>query len=225
MALVTLTEYKRAIKETDAANDQFHQDAVDAASEAIINYCNRDFGTAVVTGDKSYWYNGSGILDIADADTVHTVTLGTQASLPNTSWIAKTEGPPQVPVYTYLELPKIDWSSGRFIDSAGVMGFTRNLDTFLATSASAANREIMVTVNADFGWAIVPVTVKRATILTASHLETITPSGGQSGDLSSHSVAEVSESFFGVSSGAESASEAIPATALALLNPYVRGAA
>lgn len=226
MSLISLTDYKRAIQETDASRDQFHQDALDAASAAIINYTERDFATTVVTGDKSYWYNGSGILNIADASTVHTVTVAGQAALPTAAWIAKTEGPPQLLVYTYLELPRIDWSQGEFVDSLGVMGFTRNLDNYLLlhSNIATANREIQVTVNADFGWPTVPTDVQRATIWTAKEFETITPSGGEGGDLSSKSVAEVSESFFAASTsrGLEPPEEAIPAHARALLDAYSR---
>lgn len=219
--LVTLAEYKSAIKETDSTNDAYHQAALDAAASAVLVYTDRDFGSTVATSSKSYWYDGSGILNIDDADTVHTVTFAGQAALPGTAWIAKTDGPPSITVYTYLELPMIDWSGPSVVDSLGVMGFTSNLDQWL--HRNRATRELQVTVNADFGWATVPPDVKRATIWTAANFEEVTPSGGEGGELSSKSVAEVSESWFAATPGTQGeATEAIPARARALLNPYAR---
>lgn len=218
MALITLSEYKLAIGETDATKDQFHQDALDAAEAAILNYTDRDFASTVVTGNKSYWYDGSGVLNIDDADTVNTVTFEGQTALPGAAWIAKTDGPPRLPVYTYLELPQIDWSRPAVIDSLGVMGFTSNLDQYLYRSR--ASRELQVTVNADFGWPTVPPDVKRATVWTASDFEEVT--GGEAGDLSSKSVAEVSESWFGSNAGETFSQEAVPARARALLDAYAR---
>jgi hypothetical protein len=221
MALVSLADYKRAIKETSAANDTFHQDALDAAESAVLVYTDRDFGSAVTTASKTYWYDGSGILNIDDADTVNTVTFVGAAALPGTAWIAKTDGPPSITVYTYLELPQINWYDGSIEDSLGVMGFTSNLDQYLFRNR--ATRELQVTVNAAFGWATVPPDVKRAVIWTASSFEEVSGSSGGAGDLSAKSVAEVSESWFAESPGTQSeATEAIPARARALLNPYAR---
>lgn len=220
--LVTLDDYKRAIKETDDANDQFHQDALDAAESAVLVYTDRDFASSVVTESRSYWYDGSGILNIDDADTVNSVTFaGNSAPLPNTAWIAKTEGPPSIIVYTFLELPLIDWTLGRIDNSMGLMGFTYNLDVFL--NATITQRELQVTVNANFGWATVPKDVQRAVIWTAENFEQITPTGGEGGELISKAVAEVSESWNATSPSSDSERvEAIPARARALLNPYAR---
>lgn len=219
--IMSLSEYKRAINATGNDDDDIHQSALDAATEAVINYCDRDFGAVVVPNlSKTYWYNGSGILNIADADTVHSVTIQGASALPTTAWIAKTEGPPQLLVYTYIELPAIDWRRGTFTDSMGAMGFTYNLDQFLLHGA--AQREIQVTVNADFGWATVPKSVKRAVVITAQDLEEITGSSGEEGGLASKSVADVSESFFGASAPGTTRDEALPALARALVDPYAR---
>lgn len=218
MTLVTLTDYKRAIGETNAANDTFHQDALDAATSAVLNYTDRDFGTALAVGNKSYWYNGSGILDIDDADTVNTVTFQNSTALPGEAWIAKTEGPPTVVVYTYLELPVIDWGA-RSVESFAVMGFTRNLDQWLTRNPTT--REINTTVNANFGWPTVPKDVQRATIWTARDFEEISPTGGEGGDLASESIAEVSRAWFSAQSQAPS-EEAIPSRARGLLDVYRR---
>lgn len=190
MSLVTLASYKLAIGETDASKDSYHQLALDAASDAVLHYSDRDFGAAAVTENRTYSYNGSGVLNIDEFSVVHTVTFATGSPLLTSAWRAKTDGPAGVP-YSWLELPVIAW--GDSLGSLGAMGFEQNLDRFISTGAFP---EIQVTVNADWGWATVPADVQRAVIWTAKSYEDSEPSSGAAGGLASKSVAEVAESYF-----------------------------
>lgn len=219
MALVTLVKYKSYIKESSNANDTFHQDALDAASDAILNYTDRDFGTANVTESRVYQYDGSGILNIDDAAGVHSVTFPNAIVLTTTSWVAKKEGPVRATPFTYLELPRIDWHA-QDPASLGVMGFTSNLDVFLPRLPSVT--EVAVTVNADWGWVTVPLDVQYATMWTAHSWEQDSPTGGGSGELSSESVAETSRSFFAAQAASEATDEALPARAVSILDQYRR---
>lgn len=221
MALVTLDKYKRAIRETGTANDQLHQDALDAASEAILNYSDRDFGAPLVTEDRTWAYDGSGILNIDDANTVNSVTFQGSAALAGDTWRAKKEGPASVVVFSYLELPVIDWGSSS-PQSLGEMGFLQNLDRFIAQPGGF--RELTTTVNAEWGWPTVPNDVQQATIWTAYDWEQNAPTGGSGGELASESVAEVTKSYFANLQQQQGtpAPDAIPPRARAIIDAYAR---
>jgi hypothetical protein len=219
MALVTLSEYKTAIKEASAANDAFHQGALDAAQDAVLNYADRDFGAPPVTETRTYLYDGSGVLNIDDASTVTAVTLESVLPLTTNVWRARHEGPASVVAYSWLELPQIDLSARR--NSLGVMGFTQNLDRFLTSNGLP---EITAAVTASWGWATVPNDVKRAVIWTAEAYEAISGSSGSAGGVASRSVAEVAESYFAEAQAQQGTppSEAVPPRAQAILDAYRR---
>lgn len=221
MALVTLSDYKTAIGETDASRDAYHQLALDAASDAILAYSDRDFGSPLVTETRAYKYGGAGVLEIDDAQAINTVTFAGAAALVAGSWIAKKEGPTATAPFSYLLLPVIDWGRSA-AQSLGEMGFTRNLDRFLASPGGF--RELDVSVNAQFGWPTVPKDVQRAVIWTAQDFEAAHPSGGGSGDLASKSVAEVAESYFAeqVVQAGSSGPGPIPQNAAAVIDNYRR---
>jgi hypothetical protein len=218
MSLVSLTDYKRAIGETGSTQDAYHQDALDAADAIVIAWTGRDFGSPTSAAeDRDYWYDGSGVLNIDDAAAVNSVTLGTGSALSEGVWRAMREGPQTVTVYTYLLLPVIDW---RPHTGFGEMGFTQNLDRFIAAPGNF--RDIIATVNGEFGFPTIPDDVARAIIWTASSLEEV-GGGGAPGELASKSVAEVAESYFAASEATES-QEPLPARAAAVLDPYrIRG--
>lgn len=213
MALVTLSKYKTAIKETSSSNDQFHQDALDDASAAVAAYTDRDLGVATATADRTFFYDGSGFLEIDDASAVNSVRFDTQATaLDSATWEAFRDGPAGVP-YSYLVLP------GPYRVS-GEMGFTYNLDQWLARSGGF-NQETRVIVNATWGWATVPNDIQRATIWTASAYEAMSESAG--GTMSSHSVADVSTSYvFNAAASNPDAQSDIPPRAKAILEQYRR---
>lgn len=212
MALVTLEKYKRAIRETSAANDQLHQDALDDASAAVAAYTDRDLGVPVTTEDRTYRYDGSGFLEIDDATVVNSVRYSTSSSaLSEATWEAKKDGPVTVP-YSYIEMAPLRRISGE-------MGFRYNLDTALARGILSPETDVVV--NAEWGWAVVPDDIQRAVIWTAAAYETLSESFG--GTLTSESVAEVARSYaFQGALQANAQDEDLPARAKAILEKYRR---
>lgn len=217
--LVTLEEYKEAIKETSSANDDRHADAIAAASVALLNYADRDFGAPRVTETRSFLYDGSGVLQIDDAEAVTSVTLSPAlAPLAAPAWRARKEGPDSVVVYSWLELPEVDLRSRS--SSMGAMGFTQNLDRLLSAGGLP---ELSVSVAGTWGWPAVPADIQQAVIWTAHYFEQNTPSAGQAGGVASKSVAEVAESYFSdVQSQQAPEPEALPSAARAIVDSYRR---
>jgi hypothetical protein len=232
MSIVSLSDYKAAIGETDAGQDGFHQLALDTANQIVLNWTDRDFDTPNTSpiSDKTYSYDGSTVLNIDDCTTVSAVTFqGSSTPINSNAWRARSEGPVAASsVYDWLQLPVIDWD--RDLTSMGAMGFTYNLDQFILQGGLAPvpgfPGTIDVTVTAVWGWPQPPPKdVQRATIITAQNVEALSPSSGQPGSLASKSVAETAESFFAAQAAAEGAQisqEPVPPTAQAILAPYQR---
>jgi hypothetical protein len=218
MALVTLAKYKRAvgIDPNDTTDDQALNEALEAASVAAQNYAGRDFGDSAVTGDRTFTYDGSGILNIDDAVAVNTVRYSTSSTaMSAAAWKAKREGPSRTAqVYTHLILPTWTYPNGE-------MGFTYNLDVFIARHGWPSNYEADVVVNAEWGWPVVPEDVQRAVIFETADLY---EGGAQAaaGGLTSKSVAEVSEAYFVNTDTATGSNEPLSSRARRLLDPYKR---
>lgn len=214
--LVTLTKYKAAIGETSAANDGKHTEAIEDASAAILGWSDRDWGEAQVTEDRTYRYDGSGFLEIDDADTINSVTLD-GALLAEESWYAGKDGPTAIPVYSYLELPP-------YSEESGEMGFTRNLDVWLRRTRQTPYVDVVV--NAQWGWPVVPDDVQRATIWAAASFEAATPDSTGAGEITGEAVAEVSRTYLAMQGLDEATNpldeEPLPRRVRGLLYPYQR---
>lgn len=211
--MLTLAEFKIAKGEsTDPSpNDDRYRAAIAAASALARKWTDRDFGIETITEARTYRYNGSGILEIDDASVINSVAWVNGATLPASSWYAMPHRAAQNDeAYTWLELPRLRLSGG------GEMGFTRNEDTFLADRGRYA---VDLTVNADWGWPVVPADVRRAVVWIAGAMaEREVAAGG--GQLTSESIAEVARAW--ASEGVEGAGEAIPQAAQKVLDLYKR---
>lgn len=208
-ALVTLEEYKLALGITSEADDDKHQVALDAAEQAVVNFTSRDFLKADPSvGTRTFWLEpGSEFLEIDDCTEVIEVS-----DVAVISWEERSEGPAAAHgVYTYIQL------SSRLSGSLE-MGFTRNEDIFGNSAYNSLGTEITVT--ADWGWGSVPEDVKRAIIWTAGSFEVDTDN--PYGELSSKSVAEVSESYYVPPITTPTSIEAVPPNAQSILEPYRR---
>lgn len=184
------------------------------ASSVVLNWTDRDFGAATVTEDRTYKYDGRGFLEIDDCTDIHTVN-----GLGITYFRAGSDGPvAAADIFSYLELPRVDLR--QWTTSIGQMGFTRNLDRILASGTFPT--WIDITVNADFGWPVVPDDVQRAVIITARSMGSVTADeGGQ--ELAGKTVAEVSEQFQLAQPTPEGPSyDPLPDAALKILWPYKR---
>lgn len=204
MALITLNELKVAlgVPTTTTNQDAKFSAAIEAATAAILVYTDRDFGTVDVTEPRTFEYDGSGLLEIDDAETITAVSLAISnytTTLTTEQWEAQ---PHRGAVYTYLLLP-----FGSLIASPQ-MGFKQNLDRYEPFQTEPT----IATVTATWGYNTVPADVKQAAIWTAiSMSESPRP-------YTSEAIADYSHS----SQPERYDVEAIPERARALLEPYRR---
>ncbi len=196
--LITLAEVKTALGVTNNSQDAKITQAIPEASTAIRNYVDRDFETPVsASADRTYYYDGSGVLEIDDAQTVTAVTLdGVPLTPDEFSAEPASNGP-----FSWIFLPERKWSINP------QMGFTRNLDNLWWR---ATGKPQVVVVTGTWGWPTVPEDVKRAAIWTTiNFMENPRP--------------VTTESIGGVSRSYTTYAHAIPQRARELLEPYFRG--
>lgn len=163
--LISLDELKDAlgIPLNQTGQDDKLSQAISSASAAVVNYTDRDFGSAGVTGDRIYQYDGSGYLEIDDATAVNSVTVitdGPEYAVDATEWRAQ---PYNDSVKTYIQL------LGRYGVGSPEMGFTRNLDVYIAEGRYNF-LPTLVRVNAVWGWPYVPDDVKQAVVWIAASM-------------------------------------------------------
>lgn len=217
--LITLQEYRDATRyvAVDASYDTQVQAYLKYASAAVRNYTARDFGAALVMEDRTYEYDGSGYLDIDDANTVNTVTLvvpgWTDQVLGTDLWRAMPTRRDDAPVYFYIYMPGVT-----YYGMSPAMGFTRNIDVLYREGRWGAQPP-MVKVNAQWGWPVVPDDVKQATIWAVEDWMATTASSA--GPLTAHAIESFSESF-GQRGGQAVAANALPQRSLDLLANYTR---
>ena len=180
--------------------------AIEDASQAALNYTDRDFGSPSVNETREFGVPDYGfIIDIDDATAITSVT-----GIGGAEWRLGTDGPAaSFGVYTYIEV-------GAFRTASVLMGFTRNEDKFGLGFLDP------IQVTGTWGWPVVPADVQRAVIWAANVIEGDT--SNRQGGLASKSVAEVSENYIQQQSfqSAVDDNEPLPARSRALLYPYRR---
>jgi hypothetical protein len=176
-SLVDLATFKEAVGDTGSTNDSLYTRLLQAASQAVLNFTDRDFNTDVVTETRDVDAPDRGnIIDIDDAVSVIDVT-----GLGGVDWRVGSEGPAaSAGVYTYIEV-------AAFRADSPLMGFTRNEDLF----GFGFSNNVQVT--ADWGWPDVPADVVQAVIWATEDFagDISNPSGA----LAAKSVAEVAENY------------------------------
>jgi hypothetical protein len=217
-ALITLPEYKaiNGINPTDTTQDAKVTAVIPWASSAVISFTERDFGAPVVTEERTFAYDGSGYLDIDDAQTITAVTYSVPSvqdyPLGTDEWLA---GPPRRDdslTYYWIEL-YTGWSLGY---ASPEMGFARNLDVLAREGRWVGHRPV-VKVTATWGWAATPDEVKTAVAWTIADWQA-RPSGE---GVTAEAIEGYSRSFGGRSgSAAGSPFLAIPNRARDLLAGY-----
>lgn len=216
--LVTLPEVRASFGVTnpsDTRRDALWSAAITAASTAIVNFTERDFGSPQVTETRSFEYDGSGYLDIDDCTAVTDVSLVVPHSdnvvLDTDTWSAMPVRRRDAPVFFYIVMPRV---SAYGISPA--MGFTRNLDRW-ADEHGIPTTPQMVSVTATWGWPAIPADVKQATIWTIAAW-TANPTGTEG--LQSESIAGFARSWAAMTSALQAL--AIPNRARDLLANYTR---
>lgn len=218
-ALITLSEYKaiNGVKSSDTSRDAEITAAISYASSAVLSFTERDFGTPLVTEDRTFAYDGTGYVDIDDAQTVNTVTLVVpnvqDYLLDSYQWLA---GPPRrdnSQVYYYVEL-YAGWGIG---PASPEMGFERNLDVLAAEGRWVGQRPT-VKVNATWGWPSIPDDVKVAVAWTLNDWMA-RPSGE---GVVAEAIVDYSRSYGNRQSGIGSTLLAVPNRARDLLAQYAK---
>lgn len=203
--LVDLTTLKVAlgVDQDDHEDDAKYDWVLEAASEAVSRYADRDFSEQEA-GDtvqvRQFEHDGrSGFLDIDDCTLVSSVSMYDR-DLQGEEWSAH---PLNRPTFHYLRLTSSGYAYG-----SPAMGFTRNADTL--PWRNRTSEQTIVSVTALWGWPSVPKDVQQATIWTAVALaESPRP--------------YVSESIEGYSRTLGAAPDfALPPRAQAILAPYTR---
>jgi hypothetical protein len=216
--ILTLSEYKAyaGIAPTNVRNDDKYNSLLPAVGMAILNHTGRDFTTSLVTEDRTFEYDNSGVLDIDDATTINTVTINNPWGaaplvLGNDEWFAQPPRRDDSPVYWYLSLP------GFVISPSPEMGFTWNADVAF-NEGRWRSKPSTITVNAVWGWAVVPQDVKMAAKWTlddwvARRPETAAPA---------EAIESYSRTWGGTGRMGEALSLAIPYRARDLLAGYTK---
>lgn len=198
--LVTLSDLKTAmgIPLADTESDTKLSQAIENASAAIRSYTDRAFDTPVsASSTRNYAYDGSGVLEIDDAQTVTAVVLD-GITLDPIEYSAEPFAPPItwlfLPPYARPESPE--------------MGFTRNLDKLWWKTYQQPK---VAAVTGTWGWPSIPKDVEQAAIWTAvAFSESPRP-------VTSERIGEVARVY------GNPIRDAIPARARELLEPYFRG--
>lgn len=199
--LLTATDYKDIKRIDGTEQDDAIAMALDAASDVVTRYTERSFGDTPAAGTRTYWYDGSGTLEIADCALITAVTVNGVTLTPNIDYIAQ---PTNEPVFTWLDLEGVAAGSP-------AMGFMNNLDTIAARSPGG---RVQVTVAASFGWATVPGSVKQAVIWLADEFLEDSSMG-----LQAESIADLSKVY---AAGLTSSSDVLPPRITQLLDPFRR---
>lgn len=166
--LLTLVDLKARldVDTADTTHDAFYTKLIPAVSTSIINYTDRDFGASQVTEVRTFQYEGDGVLDIDDADTITAVAfvVPNSTDVPLDATYQYLPQPPRTsrtPVFTYLLMPET-WRGGYSTE----MGFTRNLDVVARERGLPWALPTSVKVTATWGWPTVPEDVKQAAAWT-----------------------------------------------------------
>lgn len=164
--LVQLADARVALgitNSSDTRKDSQIITAITAASVAIRNFTERQFGSPLVTETREFDYDNSGYLDIDDAAAVTGIQVvvphGDNLVIDADMWRALPHRRVDAPVYTYVKIPT---RVGQF---SPAMGFTRNLDTYV-TDHGLSDLPDLVQVTGTWGWPEVPADVKQAAYWT-----------------------------------------------------------
>jgi hypothetical protein len=214
--ILTLEEYKARRKKTEASveADEALEAALLSAEDAVLQYTGRDFTTAQAVETREFpWELHTTVLETDDfvgkpsSITFEVPGIGSAAPFPtNVYWLGPREGP----TYYYIDFtPAANLSS----PSVGVMGFTRNLDTYFGQGGGID--AVTVKVTAEFGWpGGAPASVKQAVTWL---VDEFCKSEGTQGDVQAEAIANLSYVYQRISE-----ENTLPARVTTLLDPYRR---
>ncbi len=208
--LITLERYKTALglnPLTTSPDDDKYEAAIDSASMLVRNFTHLTFeiaGTGALAATRQFEYDGSGYVDIDEAQSISAVGIlgnysgATSRALTQYEWSAY---PLRGPVKTWIRVP---------VGIGGIspeMGFAYNLDTLYYKYPTTPG---FVTITAIWGWPYIPADVQQAVIWTATSIaETQRPYQQES--IESYSRTR----------GPSDSAESLPERAQVALMPYI----
>lgn len=144
--ILSVSDYKTLRGITDAARDASLALGAAAATDAILQYTDRDFTTLEETATRKFPYDFSGILETDDFVSVSDVVLDGRSLVVDVDYFP---GPSMGPGQTFYWL---DLSLVRGASPA--MGFTRNEDVLAREGFLTRRRRpvTQVSVTAAYGW-------------------------------------------------------------------------
>lgn len=169
--LLTYGEYLARAGKAAADVDQTEaariQAAISDASQAVRQYVDRDLTLNIdsVQGDRTFRWLGHNTIDIDDATTINSISLAStpwspfSRTLDVSEWVQPLPEP-NLPVIDYVEL----WTNLPF-GSSPEMGFKWNQDRY-----GWRPHPIELTVNAVWGWPLIPGDVKMAVVWTTAEM-------------------------------------------------------
>lgn len=205
--VTTKAEVKAVLGITNTSKDAMIDALLPGVSRMIERYTHREFTLVASTAsDRTYWYAGSGNLEIGDCTAINSVSIAGTA-LSADEWVAQPNDALE-PVFYWLEL-------AAFRGVSPEMGFTRNLDRWFARRGPSGR--VAVTVNAVWGFPSggIPADVKLAAAWLISEGLDRGPHGS---NMTSESIAEYSIAF-AQGAGAQSA---LPTRVTDILDDYRR---
>lgn len=215
--LITLNEFKTAagIALTNTLHDAEYTWMIPVASRMVSQYAGRDFGAPNVTEQRPFEYDGSGYLDIDDAQSISAVAMavpgGSDLPLDSTyQWFPLPNKRDDSPVYYYISLPNFIGSSG----FSSEMGFTRNLDVWV-NDYGRPRIPTILKVTGVWGWPTIPEDVKQAVVWTIEGWH----SRGEDEDLTAEAISGYSRSW-GQRGAGSTPALAIPSRARDVLSNY-----
>src|SRR4051794_16344305 len=91
---------------TDTRDDLRYTALIPLASQAVRSYTERDFGAPLVTEERTFEYDGSGYLDVDDADAITAVKIvvphSTDFEVSEDAWVPLPRRRDDSPVYQYI---------------------------------------------------------------------------------------------------------------------------
>jgi len=201
--IITLDQLKESlgIPRSNTQKDLKLAQAIRSATSAIRTYLDRDFGTDLVTEERTFTYDGSGVLELDDC-VLGSITQVTVADRVLSYREYQAQPMRRSPVHYWMVLaPSYGISPA--------MGFTWNLDTYYLY-ANPITYTLTVKITATWGWKDIPDDIQQAAIYTAAAMAE-SPKPYVSQQFESYSV-QMPLPF----------DDAVPARAKALLDPYQR---
>lgn len=213
--ILTVDDYKKLRQIEDSTRDDQLLLAAEGATDAILQHTDRAFTDGEVTEERSFPYDGSGILEIDDCTSIQTLEVNGRVLVPDVDFFAEpSRGPGQT--YYWLDLATV-----RGISPA--MGFTRNEDVYASNWSQRRHKpqRYQAKLTATFGWAAVPASVRIAASWLIDEMAPASPGGdAEAGGHEAESIADLA--FVNRSAEDRETQATLPPKVLTLLLPFER---